>query len=513
MSDSTPVPRVRLAPAPSGFLHVGSVRTALYNWLHARRHGGRFILRIEDTDVARASDASMHAMIAALRWIGLEWDEGPEVGGPYGPYRQSDRGPFYGAVIRRLLIAGVAYEDYASQEELAGYREAQRAAGRPPIVKGALRGTPRPGEETAPSIRVRTPVAGEILVDDLVRGEVRFDWANIGDFVVQRADGTATYPLANTADDIAQGMTLICRGEDLLSVTPRQLLLYDELTRDGLIDAALAEAGLPPRDPRWRPPQAFAHLPLIVGEDRKPLSKRHGAVAVEEFAAQGYLPEVLLNYLALLGWSPGDGRERMRLDELIEAFDISAVGRTPAAFDPGKLTAFNGERIRELGGDELVDRLVPYLEGTYGEAFISSPPGEAELGMLRRLVPLVQERMERLDEVQRYAGFVFRREIELDPRAVDKVLGTPEAVEALEAAAEVLASLGEWTTASIERVLRALPERLGIGPRRAFQPIRVAVTGSTVSPPLFESLSLLPREWVLERIHAAIPIAEKATQS
>ncbi|MDQ4131578.1 MAG: glutamate--tRNA ligase [Actinomycetota bacterium] len=502
-----------MAPAPSGFLHVGSVRTALYNWLHARRHGGQYILRIEDTDATRASEESMRAMIDALRWIGLEWDEGPEVGGPYGPYRQSDRSGFYAAIVRRLLAVGVAYEDYASPEELSAYREAQRAAGRPPIIKGALRGTPRPGEETSPSVRVRTPISGGILVDDLVRREVTFDWADIGDFVVQRADGTATYPLASAADDVAQGMTLICRGEDLLSVTPRQLLLYEELTRDGLIDAALTETGLPAREPHWGPPDAFAHLPLIVGEDRKPLSKRHGAVAVEEFAAQGYLPEVLLNYLALLGWSPGDGRERMRLDELIESFDISAVGRTPVAFDPGKLTAFNGERIRELDADELVDRLVPYLDGTYGEAFISSPPSEAELDLLRRLVPLVQERMERLDEVRRQAGFVFRREIELDPKAVDKVLGAQEAVAALEAAAEVLASVDEWTTASIERVLRELPGRLGVGPRRAFQPIRVAVTGSTVSPPLFESLALLPRDCVLDRIHAAIPVAEKAAQS
>ncbi|MDQ4131467.1 MAG: glutamate--tRNA ligase [Actinomycetota bacterium] len=504
---------MRFAPAPSGFLHVGNVRAGLYNWLHARRHGGQFILRIEDTDVTRATEGSMRTMIDALRWIALEWDDGPEVGGPYGPYRQSDRRAFYAAIIRRLLAAGVAYEDYASPEELTEYREAQRAAGQPPIIKGAVRGAPRAGEESFPSVRVRTPVSGEILVNDLVRGEVRFDWANIGDFVVQRADGTATYPLANAADDIAQGMTLICRGEDLLSVTPRQLLLYEELTRDGLVDAALAETDLPAREPHWRPPEVFAHLPLIVGEDRKPLSKRHGAVAVEEFAAQGYLPEVLLNYLALLGWSPGDGRERLRLDELIESFDISAVGRTPAAFDPGKLTAFNGERIRELDPDELVDRLVPYLDGTYGEAFISSPPSEDELDLLRRLVPLVQERMERLDEVRRHGGFVFRREIELDPKAVDKVLGDPEAVAALEAAAEALAFMDEWSTASIERVLRELPERLGVGPRRAFQPIRVAVTGSTVSPPLFESLALLPRGWVLDRIRAAIAVAEKAAQS
>ncbi|MDP8931664.1 MAG: glutamate--tRNA ligase [Actinomycetota bacterium] len=513
MSDFIRPPRVRLAPAPSGFLHVGSVRTALYNWLHARRYGGRFILRIEDTDITRATKESMRAMIDALRWTGLDWDEGPEVEGPYGPYRQSERAPFYAAVVRRLLAAGVAYEDYASPEELTAYREAQRAAGRTPIIKGALRGAPRPGETTPPSVRVATPVSGEIVVEDLVRGRVSFDWANIGDFVVQRADGTATYPLASTTDDVAQGMTLVCRGEDLLSVTPRQLLLYGELTREGLIDEALAEAGLPARESHWRSPEAFAHLPLIVAEDRKPLSKRHGSVAVEEFAAQGYLPEVLLNYLALLGWSPGDGRERMGLDELIEAFEISAVGRTPAAFDVGKLTACNGERIRELDEDELTERLVPYLDGTYGEASISSPPTEAERRLLRSLVPLVRERLERLDEVQRQAAFLFRREIDLDPKAVDKVFGTADAVKVLEAAAEVVAGVEEWTAESIEQGLRELPQRLGLGARKAFQPIRVAVTGSNVSPPLFESLALLPRACVLDRLQAALPVAEKAAQS
>jgi glutamyl-tRNA synthetase len=506
----SPAPRVRFAPAPSGALHVGSARAALYNWLVARQRGGTFILRIEDTDKSRATGESMRSMLEALRWLGLDWDEGPGAGGVHGPYRQSDRAEFHRGVARRLLQAGVAYRDHATADELEVYRQTRREAGRPPVLKGPLRAEPRPGELDPPSIRVRTPGSGQIVIQDLVRGEVAFDWANLGDFVIQRADGTATYPLANSVDDVAQGVTLVCRGEDLLSVTPRQVLLYEALTGDGLIDAALEEAGLPAREAAWEPPAVFAHLPLVVGEDRKPLSKRHGSVAVQEFARQGYLPEVLVNYLAVLGWAPGDGRERLTVDELIEAFDLAAVGRTAAAFDEGKLAAFNGERIRELPGDDLARRLVPFLDGTHGPALIGQPPSEQEMATLRGLVPLVRERMQRLDEVQRYAPAFFRDQIGLDPDAVAKVLGKAGAVEALEASAKVLSGLEAWEAPGIEQALRGLREELGMGARKIFQPVRVAVTGSSVSPPLFESLELLGRGRSLERIRAAVPLAREA---
>ncbi|HEX2028246.1 MAG TPA: glutamate--tRNA ligase family protein, partial [Nitriliruptorales bacterium] len=489
-------PRVRIAPAPSGTLHVGNIRTALYNWLHARARGGTFILRIEDTDQQRATPESVRGVLEALRWAGLDWDEGPQVGGAHGPYVQSERAVFHAAVVRRLLAAGDAFEDFATAQELQAHRETQRAAARPPLLKGPLRSERRPGETGAPSIRMRTPTSGEVAVDDLVRGRVSFDWSDIGDFVIQRADGSATYPLANAADDVAQGVTLVCRGEDLLSVTPRQLLLYEALTRaddegrGALVDAALDESGLPARAPGWGPPTGFAHLSLVVGDDRKPLSKRHGSVAVAEFARHGYLPEVLVNYLALLGWAPGDGRERMTVDELIAAFDLAAVGRTAAAFDEDKLAAFNGERIRALTREELTERLVPFLDGTYGQALIGRPPDDQELRLLRGLVPLVQERMQRLDEVQEYAPAFFREAVELDPDAVAKVLGKDAAVTALEAAHRALDGLEPWTADAIEQVLRGLLDQLSMGARKVFQPVRVAVTGSSVSPPLFESLEL-----------------------
>lgn len=509
-------PRLRMAPAPSGALHVGSVRTALYNFLHARRHGGRFILRIEDTDEARVTRKAVTDIVEGLRWVGLAWDEGPDVEGPYGPYVQSARRAFHAAVTRRLRAAGGAYRCYCTAEELEKRRKLAQSEGRPPIYDGRCRDLD-PAEEEAlagegrePALRVRTPDTGREVVADLVHGDVSFDWSTIGDFVIERADGSPTYPLANAADDVAQGVTLVCRGEDLLSVTPRQLLLYRLLEDSGLVDGALEEAGLPAREPGWSAPSVFAHLPMIVGEDRKPLSKRHGAVAVQEFARQGYLPEALLNYLALLGWSPGDDRERLTPQELVASFSLEQVGKAAAAFDVDKLTAFNGERIRALTTGELAERLIPHLDGTYGEAIVSSPPTDEERRVLEGLTPLVQERMQRLDEVRRYAPPFFRAEIDLDPQSVDKVLGKAGAGEVLAAAAKTLEGLQAWTEETIEEALRGLVEDLDLSARKTFQPVRVAVTGSAVSPPLFESLALIPRDRVLRRIRDAVPVAREA---
>jgi glutamyl-tRNA synthetase len=526
-------PRVRFCPAPSGWLHVGSVRAALYNVLHARHHGGTFVFRIEDTDASRATEDSMRSMLEALAWVGLDWDEGPTlaadgtigVRGVHGPYRQSERQALYAALARRLEAAGATYRDHRTPEELEAWREAHRAGAGvgPPVVKaatfehGADELARYAAEQRPASLRLRTPAEGTVAVDDLIRGEVRWDWAQISDPVIVRSDGTATYPLANSVDDVAQGISVICRGEDLLSVTPRQVLLHglllgpdpDEPTTT-LLDAALAEVGFPARDAGWEAPSSFAHLPMVVGMDRKKLSKRHGSVSIQEFRRQGFLPETLRNYLALLGWAPKDGRERLTDRELVALFDLSGVGRSAAAFDVDKLTAFNGERIRELAPDELADRLVPYLDGTEGdEALVASPPTDEQRDVVRRLVPLVQERMQRLDEVQRYAPAFLRDEVTLDPESVTKAFGKAGSVEALEGTRRVLADVA-WTVDAIEAALRALPEELGIGFGKVAQPVRVAVTGSAVSPPLFESLELLGRERTLARLDAAIPVARDA---
>jgi glutamyl-tRNA synthetase len=522
--------RVRFAPAPSGWLHVGSVRTALFNWLHARRQGGTFVFRIEDTDASRATTESMDSMLDAMAWLGLDWDEGVRVGGPYGPYRQSERAALHTAVARRLEATGHLYRDARSGDELAAWRDARRADGMPPIVKRSS--TPEATGAGQATLRLALPESGSIVVPDLVRGAVTWDWAHESDPVLVRSDGSVTYPLANTTDDIAQGITLVCRGEDLLSVTPRQVYLYDLLLADGLIDDALEEVGLPARGDGWTHPTEFAHLSMIVGADRKKLSKRHGSVAIQQFARRGFLPETLVNYIALLGWAPGDGRERMSRDEMVEAFAFEQVGRAAAAFDVDKLTAFNGERIRDLPEEELAERLMPYLDGTYppepdepdddlddvtavphedpDAALISRPPTDAERAIIRGLVPIVQERMQTLAEVQRYAPAFFADAVEIEPDAIRKVLAKAGAVEAIEAAREVLADLEPWTTESIEEALRALPERLGIGFGKVAQPIRVAATGSTVSPPLFESLALLNRQVVLDRLDAALPVAQQA---
>lgn len=508
------VTRVRFAPAPSGWLHVGSVRTALFNWLHARRTGGTMILRIEDTDASRATTESMESMLDAMTWLGLDWDEGVRVGGPYGPYRQSERAELHKTVARRLDTAGHLYRDTRSAEELQEWRQDRQAANEAPVMKRST--TPEAAGDGG-VLRLQLPDEGPTTVTDLVRGDITWQWEHESDPVLVRSDGSVTYPLANTVDDVAQGVTLICRGEDLLSVTPRQQFLYDLLVADGLIDDALDEVGLPARDPSWDVPRQFAHLSMIVGQDRKKLSKRHGSVSIQELARQGFLPETLVNYLALLGWAPGDGRERMDRDEMIAAFDFAQVGSAAAAFDRDKLLAFNGERIRDLAVGDLTERLVPFLDGTYpptadgepvaqGQWVLSSPAQDDQMTVLSGLVPLVQERMQTLDEVQGYAPPFFSDGVTIDDAAAQKVFTKAGAVAAIEATTSALATC-DWTEEGIEAALRALPDQLGIGFGKVAQPIRVAVTGSTVSPPLFESLAIMPRDEVLARLDAALPVA------
>ena len=521
-----PAPRVRFAPAPSGWLHVGSVRTALYNWLHARGHDGTFLFRIEDTDADRATDASMRSMLDGMGWLGIEVDEGVTLAdgevtevGAHGPYRQSQRRDLHAAVARRLHDAGHLYEDDRTPEELQAWRQERRDADLPPIVKRST--VPEPTGDRPTTLRLALPEAGSITVHDEVRGDVTWEWATESDPVLVRSNGAVTYPLANSTDDLAQGITLVCRGEDLLSVTPRQVFLYDLLLADGLLDDALEEVGLPGREDDWGAPTGFAHLSMIVGADRKKLSKRHGSVAIQSFAARGYLPEVMLNYIALLGWAPEDGSERLTVDELVEQFDLSRVGRTAAMFDTDKLTAFNGERIRQLDADELTERLVPYLDGSLPSVpedpeadavevtpVIDDPPTAEQRSTLRGLVPLVQERMQRLDEVREYAGPFFSEGVEIDEEQSAKVLRKAGALEAVERAVGVVREV-EWSVQAIEAALRGLADDLDLGFGKVAQPVRVAVTGTTVSPPLFETIELLGRDESVARLEAAIPVFER----
>ncbi len=504
-------PRVRFCPAPSGWLHVGGARTALYNWLHARGNGGAFVFRIEDTDADRATTESMHSMIEAMRWLGLDWDEGPDTSpGPHGPYRQSERTDLYAAVAHELLRRGAAYDAYETPEELAAEREEAQRAGRPPGYGGGHRNLTDAQREAfraegrKPVLRIRTPDEGSITFTDLVRGEVTFEWSTIPDFVVLRADGSPTYPLANAVDDLAMGINLIARGEDILPATPRQLLLYDLLLADGLLDEVLKSLSYPPRPADAVLPR-FAHLPLLVGADRKPLSKRHGSVSVDEFRRQGYLPEALLNFLALCGWSYDGHQERFEISELQEKFSFERVSRNPAYFDTDKLRSMNGDRIKELSDGELATRLVPYMVEA---GLVDDPPVGEQARLIEAFAPLLRERIQILSEGPPLVAFAFKDEPELDQAAVAKHL-KGRAGEVLDRASQVLAEV-EWTAEAILAALDGIGAELELGRGKVMQPLRVAVTGTAVSPPLPETLAVLDREMVLRRIAAARPLVATA---
>ena len=508
MSSPTPAQRVRFCPAPSGWLHVGGARTALYNWLHARHHAGAFVFRIEDTDAERATDESLLGMVDAMRFLGLVWDEGPEVGGPYGPYRQSERQALYAHAADLLLASGAAYEAFETPEELAAQREASQREGRPPGYRGGHRDLTDEqraafrAEGRMPALRLRTPDGGEVAFDDAVRGTVAFDWSAVPDFVIRRADGTATYLLANTVDDLAMGISTIARGEDLLSATPRQLLLMEHVltpAADGrtVLAAALDAAGLAGVPAPVVP--TYAHLPLLVGEDRKPLSKRHGSVAVDEFRRQGYLPETLVNFLALCGWSWDGVTERFTTAELIERFSFDRVGRNPAAFDTDKLRSMNGDRIRDLPVDDLAARLAPYLADA---GALPADPSDEQRALLLALAPLVRERIQTLAEAPELIAFCFSDDVTFDERSVRKHL-KGRAGEVLDAAAAALDKLEPWSADAIMAALDGVAEELGLGRGKTFQPVRVAVAGSAVSPPLPETLAVMDRSVVVDRIRAA----------
>lgn len=498
-----PVPRVRFAPAPSGWLHVGGARTALYNWLHARQGGGTFVLRPEDTDAERVTAESLAGILAALRFLGMDWDEGPEVGGPHGPYIQSERLALHQAVGAALLDAGVAYEAFETPEELEADRAAARAEGRPPVYKSGHRDlTPAQREAyradgRVPALRIRTPDDGAVTFADAVRGEVTFAWADVGDYIALRADRTPTYLLANAVDDLAMGINLVARGEDLLSVTPRQLLLYDALLAGGLLDRVLAEAGCAPRPVDAVVP-AFAHLPLLVGADRKPLSKRHGSVAVDEFRRQGILPEALFNFIALCGWGPGEDRERFDAEELIARFGFERVSSSPAFFDTEKLRSMNGDRLRELAPAELAARMLPLL---VERGVLADPPTASQEATVVAFAPLVHERAQTLADAIELIDWAFADAVTFDAKAVAKWL-KPPADTVLDRAAAEFGALG-WTGDTVEAWCTALAAELGAGLGRVMQPLRVAVSGRAVTPPLPQTLAALDRDLVRQRIREA----------
>ncbi len=476
--------RVRFCPSPTGNPHVGLVRTCLFNWAYARHVGGTFVFRVEDTDAARDSQQSYDDLLAALRWLGMDWDEGPEVGGPYGPYRQSERGDIYRVIIKKLVDAGHVYESFSNAAEI----EARHvAAGRNAKLgydnydrtltdeqKQAFR-----DEGREPVLRVRMPDE-DITWTDVVRGDVTFAAGSVPDFVVVRANGEPLYTLVNPVDDALMKITHVLRGEDLLPSTPRQIALYRALIDIGVADAI---------------PQ-FGHLPYVMGEGNKKLSKRDPQAALNTYRDEGYIPEGLLNYLALLGWSIADDHDVFSMAEMIERFDVADVNANPARFDPKKCLAINADHIRLLEAADFRERL---------ETYVLAAGLPADSTVLDAAAPLVQERIQTLGQGVNLVRFLLVSEPEftVDEAAAAKQLGEA-GQQVLAAARPALEQLDDWTHEAIETALSStLVDGLGLKPRNAYGPLRVAITGSTVSPPLFESMEILGRERSLARLAGA----------
>ncbi|HEY8457042.1 MAG TPA: glutamate--tRNA ligase [Actinopolymorphaceae bacterium] len=482
--------RTRFSPSASGELHAGHIRTALYAWAWARHTGGRFVLRIEDADRARASEKSVASILDDLRWLGLDWDEGPQVGGDCGPYLQSERSAIYQEWVQRFLAAGHAYHCYCTHEELEAEREAQRSKGLPEGYSGRCRNLDSRdvarfrAEGREPVVRFRMP-PGSTTVRDTVRGDVVFDHATIPDFVVMRANGSPLYNLTTAIDDALMQVTHVIRGEDLLAATPRQLAIRRAM-------------GVPADDV-----PIFTHCPHILDADGEPISGRFGTTTVTWFRENGFLPEAVLNYLALLGWSPGDNREALDIEEFVALFDLRRVGATPGRFDLKKLEAINGEKIRSLQPADVADRILPHLVAA---GLVADPPTPDEARLVTAVAPLIRERVRRLTDAVDLVSFLFVGDdaFAVDPEAAARIL-TEDSRQVLQAAVDALEALQTWDHGSIEHTLReVLVTKLGQKPKHAFGPVRVAATGRRVSPPLFESLELLGKERTLARIRRAL---------
>ena len=476
-------PRVRFAPSPTGYLHVGGARTALFNWLYARRHGGVFILRIEDTDTERSSDEMVAGILESMRWLGLEWDEGPGVGGPHAPYFQTQRFDRHRAIAQQLLASGRAYKCYCSPELLKAKREAAERAGGAWKYDRTCVNVP-PDEQrrmeaagAQPAIRFKVP-PGKTSYTDHVRGRIEVDHEQIEDFVVLRSNGVPIYHLSVVADDIDMAITHVIRGDDHISNTPKHILLFHALGRT---------------------PPEFAHVPLILGTDKKKLSKRHGITSVTEYERLGYLAGAMVNFLALLGWSPGGDRELMSRDDLIRAFALEGISGGAAVFDPEKLDWFNAQYLAQLAPDDLVRRVQPLLQaaGLWSAEFDNADRRD----WLRRVLRLVLPRVRRLPDFVQQAAPFMTVTVEYDPEAVRKHLTQADLDEHVEALIVALdADTQPFEESTIERVLRAVADDRRIKAASLIHAARIAATGKGVSPGIFEVLALLGKPRTIQRL-------------
>jgi glutamyl-tRNA synthetase len=473
-------PRVRFAPSPTGYLHVGGARTALFNWLYARRHGGVFVLRIEDTDVERSSADMVTGILEGLRWLGLDWDEGPETGGPHAPYFQSERLHRYRDAAARLVEQGRAYYCFCSPERLREERDKAEARGeawrydRTCLSLDEARVAELVAEGAPKAVRFKVP-PGRPAFDDAVHGPIEFDAANLEDFVIVRSDGHPTYHLSVVVDDVDMGITLVIRGDDHISNTPKHVLLFDALDS---------------------PVPRFAHVPLILGADKKRLSKRHGATSVTEYRTQGYLPAALVNFLALLGWSPGDDREIMSKAELIDSFALEGISGGNAVFNTEKLDWMNGQYIGRLSAIELTLAVRPLLAA----AGLGSDPIVADDRTCERLLELLRPRAKRLTDFVDQATPLLRDPAEYEPAAIEKHLSTPGLAGHLQALSASLRTIEPFDETTVEAALRDVANDRGLKAGTLIHATRVAVTGRTTSPGLFEIVALLGRARTLSRL-------------
>ena len=481
--------RVRFAPSPTGEPHVGNVRTAIFDWLLAKRHRGEFIVRIEDTDRARAVDGAVEVIIEALKWLGLDWDEGPDVGGEYAPYKQSERLELYSEHAERLVEAGFAYKCYCSPERLDAVRKSRSkqdsATGYDRRCRDLSNDARACFEEELklqgerPVVRFRMPLEGATTVDDLVRGEVTFENRLVDDFVMLKSDGFPTYHLAHLIDDHEMQITHVLRGEEWLPSAPRHLQLYKALG--------------------WKPP-LFAHLPIILAPDRSKLSKRHGATSLLDYREMGYLPHTMVNFLTLLGWSLDDKTELFTIDSLIENFSIERVSKSGAIFNTEKLDWMNGHYVREMSADELADTLLDFWHAFPPPEIPTLPSRE----LAQKIVPLVQERLKTLRDAAPLVAFLFKDEIEYEAEElIQRRMDAASTRRCLEAAHDGLAAIDAFDAEPIEILLRGMVEELDVKAGQLFGSLRVATTGQRIAPPLFESLEALGRERSLELIESA----------
>ena len=481
--------RVRFAPSPTGEPHVGNIRTAIFDWLLARQQGGQFIVRVEDTDQARAVDGAVEVILEALDWLGLEWDEGPDIGGMHAPYKQSERLELYSKHAEELIEGGFAYRCYCSEERLDAVRKTrskeENASGYDRRCRNLSQGergrleAELDAQGDCPVVRFKMPLDGTTTIDDLVRGEVTFENRLVDDFVMLKSDGYPTYHLAHLVDDHEMEITHVLRGEEWLPSAPRHLQLYDALG--------------------WQPP-VFAHLPIILAPDRSKLSKRHGATSLLEYREMGYLPHTMVNFLTLLGWSLDDKTELFSAKDLIDSFSIERVSKSGAIFNNDKLDWMNGHYIRDMSSDELADSLLDFWEAYPPPEMPALPSRELAL----KIAPMVQERLKTLRDAAPLVAFLFKDDIEYSAdELIQRRMDSESTQRCLQAAKVALAKLDAYNTESIETTLRGLVKDIDVKAGQLFGSLRVATTGQRVAPPLFESLEVLGRERTLDLIDVA----------